>query len=168
MRRGHDRELEPLGERLEWRDELRHAPPEGVVKHERRHEGLRTGDDQFHRHAFVGENTLSLEAERLTGEGHCLVPGLEGDDPLLGPADDALWLHLERQIDDDSQRAASPEHRRKELVVGGEHADLARRRHHREPRHALSEQSEPAREIATQAAVDDIADDPDPGPRPHW
>ena len=108
-----------------------------------------------------------MEAERLAREGHCLVPGLKGDDPLLGPLDDALGLHVEGQIDDDSQGAAGPEHRRKLLVFGGEHADLARSRHHREPRHALPKQSEPAREIATQSAVDDIPDDPDPGPRPH-
>ena len=85
---------------------------------------------------------------------------------MLRTLDDAFGVHANRHIDDDAKSTARAQHGREQLVSSGEHADLTGRGHHRQRDHTLPQQPKPAREIAAQTTIDDVANDTDirPGP----
>ena len=89
---------------------------------------------------------------------HCLRARLERHHALLAAADHALWRNPQRDVDHHRERASRAQHRGEQRIARREHANFTRRHDHRHACRALSEQPEPPREVATQAAVHDVAD----------
>ena len=163
MRSCQRRQVHARRETFERFDELGRASLEGVVEDRRCDDRLGAGDDDLERDRVVRHDAVLHELHRLARELDGLGTRLESEDELLGALDDARIGHAEGDVDDDREGTARAEHRREQLVLRRQHADLAVGGHHGHPHRTLPEQAEPSREVAAQPAVERVSGHADAG-----